>query len=53
MGLVNLQQLLGIEPRLGQEIRQMIHTKKGDFGCAMLNDIRNGGQELFLLELVN
>ena len=51
--LVNLRQLLGIEPRLGQEIRQMIQTKKGNFGCAMLNEVRSGGQELFLLEAVD
>lgn len=45
--LVNLRQLLSIEPRLGQEIKQMIETKKGGFGCSMLNEIRSGGQELF------
>ena len=51
--LVNLQQLLGIEPRLGQEIKQMIQTIKGHFGCAMLNVVRNGGQELVLLEAID
>lgn len=51
--LVNLRQLLGIEPRLGQEIKEMIQTKKGNFGCAMLNEVRSGGQELFLLEAVD
>ena len=53
MRLVNLRQLLGIEPRLGQEIKQMIQTKKGNFGYAMLNEVRSGGQELFLLEAVD
>ena len=51
--LVNLRQLLGIEPRLGPEIKQMIQTKMGNFGCAMLNEVRSGGQELFLLEAVD
>ena len=51
--LVNLRELLGVEPRLGQEIRQMIQSKKGRFGCAMLNELRSGGQELFLLEAVD
>ena len=51
--LVNLRELLGIEPRLGQEIKQMIQSKQGRFGCAMLNELRSGGQELFLLEAVD
>ena len=51
--LVNLRELLGIEPRLGQEIREMIKSKNGRFGCAMLNQLRSGGQELFLLEAVD
>ena len=51
--LVNLRELLGVEPRLGQEIKQMIQTGKGRFGCAMLNEVRSGGQELFLLEAID
>ena len=31
----------------------MIQTKKGNFGCAMLNEVRSGGQELFLLEAID
>ena len=51
--LENLRQLLGIEPSLGQEIKKIIQTKKGHFGCVMLNEVRSGRQELFLLEAVD